>query len=135
MAAPRLIHGDVTEAIIGCFYDVYNILGFGYLENVYASPLARDLARAGHSVGREVATPVRYKEEVIAHYRMDMVVDGCVVVELKSSRLLPPDCERQVYNYLRATDFEVGLLLHFGPKPKFSRMLLTADHKPKGLDV
>lgn len=134
MAAPRLIHGDVTEAIIGCFYDVYNVLGFGYLENVYASALARDLARAGHSVGREVATPVSYKDEVIAHYRIDMVVDGPVIVELKSSRLLPPDCERQVYNYLRAMDFEVGLLLHFGPKPKISRLILTADYKPKSLD-
>jgi GxxExxY protein len=128
--ASRLVHGEVTQDIIGCFYGVYNILGFGYLENVHLAALSRDLTRGGHVVRREVPTPVRYKDEIIANYRVDLVVDGKVIVEVKSSRLPPLEAERQVYSYLRATNFEVGLLLHFGPKPKFSRLLLTADHKP-----
>lgn len=126
-----LVHGDITEVIIGRFYEVHNVLGFGYLENTYANALTRELRRASHQVAREVVTPVFYKGEPISHYRADMVVDDKVIVELKSTRIMPPEAERQVYNYLRATRFEVGLLLHFGPKAAFSRLFLSADHKQK----
>lgn len=124
-----LLHQDISASIIRCFYTSYNKLGFGYLEKIYVSALARELAQVGHHVGREVVVPVFYDGEVLAHCRLDMIVDNTVVVEAKAGVALAVEAERQVYNYLRATRFEVGLLLHFGPRPTFKRFLCTADRK------
>lgn len=97
-------------------------LGFGFLENVYVAALILELRRRGHSVAREVLVPVLYDGVVIARYRMDLIVDDCVVIEVKSTELLNPNDQRQLLNYLRATPLEVGLLLHFGPRPKVHRV-------------
>jgi len=113
---------------------VYNTLGYGLLENVYSASLERELRAAGHQVDREVLTVVRYKGIPVANYKVDMVVDNQVIVENKSSRVLPDGVERQVYNYLRATNYEVGLILHFGPRPTFKRFLCTFDRK-SGFDL
>ena len=74
-------------------------------------------------VQKEVVVPVWYKGSVLSTQRVDLVVDTRVVVEIKSTELLAPSASRQLLNLLRATSFEVGLLLHFGPKPRFSRMV------------
>ena len=116
-----LAEQSITEAIIRAFFDVYNNLGFGFLESVYMAALERELVRRGHRVTREVKVRVYYKGEAIAWQRIDMLVDDKVVVELKSTELLPPASSRQLDSYLRATQLEVGLLLHFGPQPKFFR--------------
>jgi GxxExxY protein len=129
MAPGALLHKELTQEIIGCFYTVHNILGFGFLENVYAAALTHELRSAGIKVIREYLIPVRYKGALIARYRADMVIEGKLIVEIKSSRFLHPDAQRQVYNYLRATDLELGLLLHFGPSAKFNRIYLTNDRK------
>jgi GxxExxY protein len=83
--------------------------------------LERELKKRGHTVERQVLVKVRYKGDVIALQRVDMVVDGKVILEIKAGLLLPPTGTRQLHNYLRATDLEVGLLLHFGPEPKYYR--------------
>lgn len=122
-----LIEEDVTRAIIGVFYDVYNTLGYGFLENLYLVAMERELLDRGLSVGREVYVPVRYKNLELGRQRLDMLVGEKVVVEAKATETLHPTATRQLFSYLRATRLEVGLLLHFGPKPRFHRVICLND--------
>ena len=119
----HLIEERLTHSVIGAFYDVYNTLGFGFLEQVYMSALERELRDRSHAVGRDVYVPVLYKGAELARQRIDMIVDDRVLVEAKSTQELHKSAKRQVYNYLRATRLEVGLLLHFGPEPCFYRLV------------
>ena len=95
---------------------------YGFLEHVYALALERELVARGHHVGREVSVNISYKGIILTAQRLDFVVDGKVIVENKSTQLLPPFTARQLYNYLRATNLKVGLLLHVGPEAKFYRL-------------
>ena len=113
----------LTRSVIGAFYDVYNVLGFGFLEHVYVLALERELGARGHRVTREVSVRVFYKGEELCTQRIDMLVDDVLVVETKSGLDLHPSASRQLYNYLHATHLDVGLLLHFGPSPKASRIV------------
>jgi GxxExxY protein len=113
----------LTESAIGAFFYVYNTLGFGFLENVYVNALQYELTERGHKVARQFGVCVRYKGRAIARPRLDLVVDNKLVIEIKSAYDLHPAASRQLYNYLRATDLEVGLLLHFGPKPRIERLI------------
>lgn len=121
MARSELILEDLTCSIIGAFYEVYNTLGFGFLEHIYVLALERELRARGHVVRRQVGVRVHYKGEELGLQRLDMIVDDMVVVEVKSSYDLHPAARRQLFNYLRGSNLEVGLLLHFGPKPRFYR--------------
>ena len=117
-----LAHATITRAIIGAFFEVYNILGFGFLESVYVAALADELSARGHKVAREVGIRVAYKNKAIAWHRIDLLVDGRVVVECKAGEHLAPTARLQLTNYLKGTGLEVGLLLHFGPKPTITRV-------------
>jgi len=110
-----------TGSIIGAFFEVYNSLGYGFLEHVYASALQAELVERGHRVGREVSVAIWYKGREIARQRLDMIVDESLVVELKAGEVLSPTSLRQLFNYLRATQLQVGLLFHFGPRPAVRR--------------
>ena len=123
MNLEHLIEREITGDVIGAFYDVYNELGFGFLEFVYALALEKELLRRGRTVGREVSVPVIYKGEILANQRVDMVVDDKVMVEIKSTETLHPKARRLTLNYLRSTPLEVGLLLHFGPEAHFYRFV------------
>ena len=125
MARVRLIQERLTFSVIGAFFEVYHTLGFGFLEHVYVASLTQELYGRGHEVGREVSIPVVYKGEEVARQRLDMIVDHKLVVETKATRTLHEGAVRQVANYLRATNLEVGLLLHFGPQPRFYRVICT----------
>ncbi len=111
-----------THSIIGAFYDVYNTLGFGFLEHVYVLALERELLARGHRVARELSVRVLYKGQELCTQRLDMVVDDKVVVETKSTFDLHPSAHRQLYSYLRSSNLEVGLLLHFGREARFYRL-------------
>jgi len=124
-----LVAQDTTEAVIGAFYEVYNTLGFGFLEHIYIMALERELIARGHHVDREVGVRVIYKGEELSTQRLDMIVDGRVVVETKSTLDLNRSARRQVYNYLNATNLEVGLLLHFGPVAAFFREFRSTPRK------
>jgi len=117
-----LLEERLTHSIIGAFFQVYNRLGFGFLESVYVQALERELRARGLRVGREVAVRIYYDGVELCQYRIDMVVNERVVVEAKSTYDLHRAAARQVLNCLRATNLEVGLLLHFGPEPKFFRL-------------
>ena len=121
------MHGKVTESVIDSFHVTYNKLDFGFLENVYCGALMLELRRRGQSVAREVLIPVFYDGVQVARYKADFIVDEVVLVEVKSAEFLNRNDTRQLMNYLRATKLEVGLLLHYGPKPKFYR--LSAPNK------
>jgi GxxExxY protein len=120
-----LFEEALTHKIIGAFFHVHNRLGHGFLESVYARALERELRKRGLHVAREVATDVYYESEVVGVFRADMLVESRVVVELKASRKLDPADVAQLLNYLRATELELGLLLHFGPRAAFKRLIAT----------
>lgn len=117
-----MIHEELTYAVIGAFFEVYNALGYGFLENVYMNALELELRWRGHRVAREVWITVMYKGFEVGKQRIDMLVDQVLVVEGKSSYKLPERATRQLYNYVCAMKVDVGLLLHFGPDPQFFRV-------------
>lgn len=118
-----LIEERRTHSIIGAFYDVYKALGVGFLENAYILALERELLARNHRVAREVSVPIFYKGEELCRQRLDMIVDDKVIVEAKATVELHSLAHRQLYSYLRNTNLEVGLLLHFGSKPNFYRLV------------
>jgi GxxExxY protein len=129
MRTTGLLEGELTRSVIGAFYTVYTELGYGFLENVYVLALARELLKRGHTLRREVGMPVFYFGEQLCTYRCDMLVDDRLIVESKAGEALPPASIRQLRNYLKAARVEVGLLLHFGPEPKFYREILTPPQR------
>lgn len=134
MPRHELIEERLTHSVIGAFFDVYNKLGYGFLEAVYTMALERELLKRGHQVGREVWVPVTYDGEELCRQRIDMIVDNKLVIECKASIELPKTGSRQLYNYLRATNLDVGLLLHFGPEPQFYR-LVCREARGRGASI
>ncbi len=127
MENEALLEEALTRSVIGAFFEVYNALRFGFLERTYMTALQHDLRLRGHCVEREVAVQIAYKGIVAGQHRLDMVVDQALIVEAKSTALLAPAAQRQLYSYLHATSYKVGLLLHFGPEPRFYRLVCTRE--------
>ena len=125
----RFQHTDLTGAVIGVFFDVYNDLKPGYLECVYREAMVIALVEAGLGVAREVPVDVRFRGRVIAGFRLDLIVERVLVVELKAVSALASTHRDQLVNYLRCTDLELGLLLNFGPKPEVKRAVHSNDLK------
>ncbi len=123
MTRSELLEESLTHSAIGAFFEVYNTLGFGFLEHVYVRALEFELTHRGHHVSRESSVVVMYKGLEIARQRLDLVVEEKLVIETKSTFELHPAATRQLHNYLRGTSLEVGLLFHFGPKPRFHRLI------------
>lgn len=120
-----LLHGEVTDAIIKSFYHVYNTLGYGFLEKVYENSLKITLRKLGLRVEQQHPVSVRFEEEIVGEYFADLLVGQSVIVELKAVKSVAPEHEAQLLNYLRATGYEVGLLLNFGTTPEFRRKANT----------
>ena len=106
---------ELTHKIIGCAYTVYKKLGFGFLEGVYRKAMFIELIRAGLKVEEEKPLKVYYDGHVVGNFSADLVVDGNIVVELKSVQNLVNEHEAQLVNYLNAIKEEIGLLINFGP--------------------
>lgn len=118
-----LIDEDLTREIIAAFYTVYNAFGFGLLESIYANALAIELRVRGIRVEREVPVEVFYLGVLAGRFRLDLVVEGRILVECKATEVLAATARPQVFNYLRIASYPVALLLHFGPKPKPHRFI------------
>lgn len=114
-------HSDLTEKIIGAFYAVYSVLGYGFLENVYVKALLIELKSRGLEAKNETAIKVYYAGQQVGEYFADLIVNDLVIVEIKAIKNLVNEHEAQLLNYLKATPYEVGLLLNFGPKPETKR--------------
>lgn len=114
-------HFELTKGIIGTFYDVYNALGYGFLEKVYENALAIELRIRGFQVEQQKPISIRYRGQIIGEYYADLLINELIIVELKATRALVKDHEAQLLNHLKATHYEVGLLLNFGPQSKYKR--------------
>jgi GxxExxY protein len=124
-----LLHADLTAIRIAGFYEVYNTLGYGFAESVYSKALFVELELRGLHVQREVLLDVYYKARCVGKYRVDFLVNQRVVIENKATRWLVQSDRDQLLNGLRCSSLEVGLLFHFGPKPKFYRVVSTNAHR------
>ena len=122
---------DTTRAIIGVFFRVYNELGFGFLESVYRRALAHELRKLGLGIDVEASIDVWYDGIQVGHFRADLLVERRVIVETKASAALVDADRKQLLNYLRASDLEVGLLLHFGPKAAVKRLIFPNTRKAR----
>ena len=123
------LHHELTEAIIGIFYDVYNALGYGFLENVYENALASALRKAGYDVVQQQAIRVYFEGEVVGVYYADIIVNRKIILEIKIGKAIADEHIHQLINYLRATDAQVGLILLFGPEPVFKRRIFSNSNK------
>jgi GxxExxY protein len=124
-----LIHKDLTDAILKTFYNVYNELGYGFLEKVYQNSLYLELRSKGFDVEAQKQIKVFYKGKEVGEYYADLVVNDLVILELKAAEYIVEEFECQLLNYLRGTDKEVGLLLNFGKKPEFRRKVFDNSRK------
>jgi len=119
----------LTQQIIGVYYEVYNELGSGFLESVYQKSLALALGSAGLTVCSRMDIPVWFRGYQVGQFEGDLLVEKCILLELKAVRALNSAHMAQLLNYLRATEIEVGLLLNFGPKPEFKRVAYDNSRK------
>ena len=126
-----MLHEDITDPILGAFYEVHHVLGPGFLESVYERSMVIGLRKRGFHADRQAALTVHYDGELVGQFRADLLVENRVIVEVKANRALDSAHEAQLLNLLRASPIEVGLLLHFGHKPSFRRLILTNDRKPE----
>ncbi len=124
-----LLHKELTEKLIGIFYDIYNELGHGFLESVYEEALSIALGENQIPFQRQIAIPVFFHGRQIGDFRADLLVDGKVLIELKAGRGIDLSWEKQVLNYLRGTSIEVGLLFNFGPEAQFRRYVFSNERK------
>lgn len=126
-----MLHKELTEKMIQAYYRVYNELGYGFLEKVYERALELELSATGLEVKSQYPIQVFYRGEHIGDYIADLLVEDKVIVEIKAADCLIDVHEAQLLNYLKATNIEVGLLMNFGPEPKFFRRIFTNDNKLK----
>ena len=122
-------HKNITDKIIRVFYEVYNELGHGFLESVYERSLEIALNSLGLKVCRQIQIPVWFRGKPVGDFTADMLIEDCVLLELKAARALDSAHQAQLLNYLRATEIEVGLLLNFGLKPEFKRLIFDNPRK------
>ncbi len=122
-------HEPLTGKIIELFYDVYNELSHGFLESVYENSMRLALSQAGLFVPPKRPLDVWFRGVIVGTFEPDITVENLVSLEIKAARAIDPAHEAQLLNYLRATEIEVGLLLNFGPKPEFKRMVFDNERK------
>jgi len=124
-----LKHRDLTDKIIGVFYEVYNELGFGFLESVYENAMVIALEEKGLKVERQVLIPVWFRGRPLGTFAADLVVECAVILELKAVTRLIEAHVAQLMHYLRATQIEVGLVMNFGQQPEFKRRVYENARK------
>ncbi|MGH9326839.1 MAG: GxxExxY protein [Terriglobia bacterium] len=124
-------HQELTRKIIGVYYEVYNELGHGFLESVYENAMMIALREAGLNAVQQAPVTVRFRGAIVGDFRADVLINDAVIVELKAALGIDPAHEAQLLNYLRATEIEVGLLLNFGPKPQFKRLVFANERKAR----
>ena len=122
-------HSDITAQIIKAYYNVYNKLGYGFLEKVYENALLVELKKFGLECIAQNPIEVFYDDVKVGLYFADLIVNNCVIIEIKAAESLCEEHEAQLTNYLKATDIEVGMLLNFGKKAEFKRKVFSTEYK------
>jgi len=123
------LHWEITSQIIKSFYQVFNTLGYGFLEKVYENALLVELNKEGLKSRSQVPIKVYYDEFEVGHYIADLIVNDIVIIELKAAESICEEHEAQLINYLRATEMEVGILLNFGKRAEFKRKVFSSEFK------
>ena len=123
------LHKELTESVIKVFYKVYRKMGYGFVESVYQNAMFFALQDAGFSVEVQKDIEVFYEKHKVGYFRADIVVNDLLILELKTVSDLNEAHIRQLSNYLKATNMEVGLLLNFGESPQVRRWIYTNDRK------
>ena len=119
-----LEHKEITEQIIGAAFEVYNYLGYGFLEKVYKNAMQVELNLRGVANVVEAEIEVRFKNQLVGEYFADLLVAASVIVELKVAKAYNSADEAQLLNELKATGVKVGLLINFGKdKVEFKRLV------------
>jgi GxxExxY protein len=126
---PDYTHQILTERIIGACYRVYAELGYGFLESVYENAVALVLSREGILTERQMPVAVWFQDQQVGRFRVDLLVERRVILELKAVRAIEAAHEAQLLNVLRATSIEIGLLFNFGPRPQLKRMAFSNTRK------
>ncbi|MQP52281.1 MULTISPECIES: GxxExxY protein [unclassified Flavobacterium] len=124
-----ILHKELTGSILKLFYEVYNELGYGFLEKVYQNALYTELKNNGFEVESQKQIKVYYKNVEVGEYYADLIVNDKVILELKATEVITEAHEFQLLNYLKSTNIEVGLLLNFGKKPEFCRKVFQNYRK------
>ena len=124
-----MLHEDITSKIIKAFYNVYNTLGYGFLEKVYERAMLIELRKLGLTASNQIPIKVKYEEEIVGDYKADILVEQKVIIENKVAVNLTEQDEAQLTNYLKATNIEVGMLLNFGKEPQFKRKIFENHFK------
>ena len=124
-----MLHEQETRDILNAFYEVYNELGYGFLEQVYQNAFYKELQKREIPCVPQQPINVYYKGQLVGHYIADIVVDDTIILELKAVSALKEEHELQLVNYLKATGMEVGLLLNFGKKPEFRRKIFSEEYR------
>lgn len=122
-------HQELSSAILKSFYEVYNTLGYGFLEKVYENALYYELINNGISCRKQFPVKVFYHQRIVGEYFADIIVEDKIILELKAAEALVEEHELQLVNYLKATDIEVGLLLNFGKTPQVKRKIFSNERK------
>ena len=122
-------YSEITDKIIKAYYNVYNILGYGFLEKVYENSLLIELHDLGLEATNQHKINVAYKGKDVGNYFADILVEDTVILELKATESIRIEHEAQLLNYLKATKYEVGLLLNFGVKPEVKRKVFSNEYK------
>ena len=125
----NLLHKDTTDIILKSFYKVYNNLGYGSLEKVYENALLYELRNQGLDCEKQKPIKVYYEQIQVGEYYADIIVNECIILELKAAESIAEEHEFQLINYLKATEIEIGLLLNFGKNPEFKRKIFTNNKK------
>ena len=124
-----MLHEDKSQKILEAFYKVYNTMGYGFLEKVYQNAMLIELDKMGLECKSHLPITVYYEDYIVGDYRADILVDECIILELKAFESLCEANGFQLVNYLRGTDIEVGFLLNFGKRAEFRRKIFTNDRK------
>ncbi len=116
MGNSEIIHRELSYQIMEAVFEIHNTLGPGFFESVYEEALACELALRNIPFERQKEIRVYYKDRLIGTHRLDMLIDGKIILELKAVIAMNEVFKQQINSYLKATDLALGILINFGSK-------------------
>jgi len=129
MMATDLKYSELTERLIGIYFEVYRELGYGFLEHIYEKAFVMLLEERSIHFQQQVPLRVTFRGNELGEFRADLIIESVVIVELKAVQKIDLAHEKQILNYLRATNVEVGLIFNFGPSAQFRRIVFENQRK------
>ena len=124
---------DLTHTVIGCAFEVHNVLGFGFIESVYENALRIELEKLGIRVLQQEKLPVWYEEQVVGVFHPDLWLPDHLIIEIKAVQNLAKEHEVKLVHYLTASRIDDGLLINFGQSVQVKRKF--REYKAKGSTI